>query len=217
MESAHKKMKIIIGIGCVSLILVIAIAIYVFFPQKTTISVYSDTQIVNLEKDGIKTEEFNKYLAAVSLLVNEEYEDIYGAEEIENIRMLDTAISHIHLSGEEIPDLNETGNYEYDANTINKIIQEINGLNIEKSIPVGNKYTYNEEKNVYVVSENNTITACEIIEIEEFSKKDNKIELTYKCYLGEKDSTYKIKAILVENSDYKYSKYFVNTIEKIAQ
>lgn len=216
MESTYKKMKIILYIGCISLILIIAMAIYVFYPNKSTLSVYSDEENISLEKDGIKTEEFNKYLLSISLLVNEEYEDKYGVEEIENIRMLDTAISYIHTL-EETPVLNEDGNYEYDANIINKIIQEMNGLNIEKNIPVGNKYTYNEEKNMYIVSEGNETITCTNIEIIEFSKKDNKIELVYKCNLGEKNSNYKIKAILVENSSYEYSKYFVNTIEKISQ
>lgn len=216
MESTYKKMKIILYIGCISLILIIAMAIYVFYPNKSTLSVYSDEENISLEKDGIKTEEFNKYLLSISLLVNEEYEDKYGVEEIENIRMLDTAISYIHTL-EETPVLNEDGNYEYDANIINKIIQEMNGLNIEKNIPVGNKYTYNEEKNMYIVSESNETITCTNIEIIEFSKKDNKIELVYKCNLGEKNSNYKIKAILVENSSYEYSKYFVNTIEKISQ
>lgn len=217
MEKSFKRMKLILIVCCALIILAILLSIYVFFPKKATVSVYSDNLSFNLEKEGIKADDFNKYLSIISLLVNEEYEDKYGAEEIENIRMLDTAIAYIHSKGENIPDLNETGNYEYDANTINKIIQETKGLNIEKNIPVGTKYTYNEEKNVYVVSENNTITTCEIIEIEEFSKKDNKIEVTYTCYLGEKDSTYKIKSILVENSEFEYSEYFVNTIEKISQ
>ena len=96
-------------------------------------------------------------------------------------------------------------------------IKEIKGIHIDKSIPVGVKYTYDETKNIYNVSENNTISACEVIEIEDFEKKGSKIEVRYKCHIGEKNSVYQIKAILVENSDYKYSKYFVNTIEKIAQ
>ncbi len=64
------------------------------------------------------------------------------------------------------------------------------------------------------------------VEIEDISKSDNKIEVCYKLAIFNQEQmaeyattqevlteTKKVKAIIICNTDYQYSKYFVNQIE----
>ena len=84
-----------------------------------------------------------------------------------------------------------------------------------------------QENNVYIKNkEADKIFHC--IDIEEIAKKDDKIEVTYKVavmtakqmseYMTGKETDfkeYKVKATIMNKSEYQYSKYFVSSIEKI--
>lgn len=229
-EKFKNSLKKTIIVIIVVLIFILIIGIYIFNSKKAQLSIYSNKEQGNMfQSIGMKEEEFKQYLSVFSLLVNEKYnQDGYDDKTLDNMRVLDTAISYIEeMSSYEVTQNNE-GLQTYEANIINEIAKEIKGMYISNNIDAGNLYTYDETQNVYIKNESEYTTVY-CTQIDEIEKKDGKIITTYKCIFPKDNElseyqennpieieTYTIKATIVENTDYEYSKYFISSIEKIS-
>jgi len=207
----------IVGVGAALIIFLIAISVGTLLSAKTSMSVFNkETTGFNLTKEGIKEEEFKKYLSVFSNLVKD-YQgfDIESVAEQDDIRKMDSAVLFLDSLDETYtPNYNENGQSEYDAKLINSIIEEINGVKINGNVANNRFYTYDEGKNVYVKIGGEQLVCAKIDSIDSFEKKGNKIDVVYTCNYGENE-IYKIKAVIVVNETFDNSKYYVNKIEKV--
>ncbi len=214
----HLK-KLSISIILVALVMIM-LSVYTLGSTKAQFSIYNSSKYTNnLQALGIEEEEFKKYLSMFGNLVNDKYD--------ENETILNTASYFMDnmYSAYEIK-INEVGMKYYDANIINEVVKEINGTYVKENIDGGQTYTYNIENNIYTQNQTQTeIPYC--IEITEISKNGEQIEVTYKLAMltneqmaeymtGKKVDfeTKTVKAIILNNTDYEYSKYFVSSIEE---
>lgn len=207
----------IVGVGAALIIFLIAISVGTLLSAKTSMSVFNkETTEFNLTREGIKEEEFKKYLSVFAILVKD-YQgfDIESAAEQDDIRKMDSAVLFLDSLDESYtPNYNENGQSEYDAKLINGIIEEINGVKINGNVSNNRFYTYDEGKNVYAKIGGEQLVCAKIDSIDSFEKKGNKIDVVYTCNYGENE-IYKIKAVIVVNETFDNSKYYVNKIEKV--
>lgn len=213
----RKNILKIVGVGFSLIVFLIIISVGTIRGAKTSMSVFNkQTTEFNLTKEGIKEEEFKKYLSVFAILAKE-YNgyDISSDAERDDIRKMDSAVLFLDSLDETYtPNYNEGGQSEYDAALINSIVEEINGVKINGNISNNKFYSFDEAKNVYVKIGGEQLVCAKIDSIDSFEKKGNKIDVVYTCNYGEND-VYKIKAVLVVNEAYDNSKYYVNEIEKM--
>lgn len=211
-----------LGMVVVLILLIIGgMAFYTLIDQKAELSIYTNVGYVdNLQALGIEENEFKEYLAVFGNLMDNEYN--------ENQRLLNMAthfMENLYSSYEVQTD--ENGFKSYDADRIKDIAKEVTGTYIKENIEEGEIYLYNKEKNAYMQNQViNRITYC--TEIKEITKQDDKIEVIYELAIMTKEQlveyqtgqavefeTRTIKAFVMNNRDYEYSKYFVSEIEEI--
>ena len=204
-----------------ALILISVLSLYTLSSAKAKLSIYDNNseEVNKLQALGINEEEFKTYLAIFGNLVIEDVN--------ENEKVLNMASNFIN----EIYPMSEEENAEsdlkcYDVNIVNKICKELKGQTIKENSNFEN-YVYDEEKNSYIQNKNtNKILVCN--QIDDIIKDNEKIEVTYELEVinsqeqleneESKDAKkYKVRAVILNNSDYEYSKYFVSNIEKIAE
>ncbi len=218
LKKQFKKFGIILGI---ILLFIIVLAIYTLGGKKAELSVYTNAEYSdNLQTLGIDENEFKEYLSVFGNLMDSQYN--------ENQRKLNMATNFMEnlYSSNELS-VSEKEKKSYDANHINNIIKEVQGTYIKTSIEDNEFYEYHPEDNTYLQKqERNRISHC--TEIHNIEKKRDQIEVTYSIHIMNKEQlaeyitgqatnfeTHKIKAVIMVNTDYEYSKYFVSTIEKI--
>lgn len=202
-------------------VVIIMLLIYILGSTKAKLSIYTSSEVTNnLQALGIEDEEFKQYLSVVGNLVDENYS--------QSQRILNTTIYFINnmCSSYEVQ-TNENGLKIYDAEVVNEIAKEINGAYVKEGFETGESYTYHKEQNIYEQNkELDKNPYC--IEIKEIAKNGDKIEVTYELaimtseqmaeYMTGKElefETHTVKAIIMNNTNYKYSKYFVSSIEEI--
>ena len=184
-------------------LLIIFLTFYILGVKKADLSVCSSESCENdLRALGIEETEFKEYLSIFSNLIN--------SEENDNIKKLDTATEFIDkmiaITQENID------NKTYESQMINQVVQELNGGYIEKNIQLGDKYYYDSENKVYIKNnENEEVPICK--EIKKIYQNGEKIEIEY---TAEQNGVVKnIKAIIMKNTDYEYSKYFLISISEL--
>lgn len=206
-----------LGIACIiSFVAIIILSVYTLGSTKAKLSIYENNEYSdNLELLGINEEEFKQYLAVFGNLLLEDND-----ENIKNLDLVTEFIDCMYPTYE-----GEVSEKTYDSAIVTEVAKEIRGTVIDKKVGFGESYTYNQENNVYT-KHKKTDRILHCIHIEEISKKDEKIEVIYKLaemtskqmseYLVGKETDfeeYKVKATVMINSEYQYSKYFVSNIE----
>lgn len=218
LKKSLKKLGIIL---ILMFVIIIILSVYTLGSTKATLSIYDNSGYENsVQTFGINEDEFKQYLSMVGNLISD------GANE--NLKTMNMATYFVdNMCASYEVEKNENGLKYYDADVINKVAEEVQGVYIKESLDAGSSYTYNKEQNIYVQnSESGKIPYC--INIENISKNGEKIEVTYKLammtsdqmakYLTGQDvdfGTYTVKAVVMINENYEYSKYFVSSIEKI--
>lgn len=191
-------------IGIISLsiiIIIIVLTIYILGFHKAELSVCNADEYENdLRMLGIDETEFKEYL---SIFAN--YVDF---EESNNVTNLDTVTGFI----DKMTAVNqeEFDSKSYDASVIDKVAEELNGSYIEKDIDANEKYSYDLQNNLLIKNvEENQFPSCK--EIKEVVQNGEKIEVEYIVEKDGKDK--KIKAVIMKNNNYEYSKYFLVSIK----
>lgn len=230
--------KLTITICILVFIIIIGLFIYIFHSNKATPDIYSeilsntskdanliDISEISLESKGINKEEFENYLSLFGRQVREYYtlED----KEEKNTLMLDSAVSFLTTlyMNEHVED----GILTYEADKINKIVTEMNGIYINKKLDVTEIYKYDEEKNVYIPQQLES-PGYLYIETVDINKIEDRIEAEFKVAFPEetdalkynnneqvKIETYTVKAVILENEEYEYSKYYVSSLEILSK
>lgn len=231
-------MKLTITITLIIIGIIIGFGVFIFSARNTETDIYSeilsntskdvnsiDVSEISLETKGIDKKEFESYLKLFGYLVRE-YPELVEKEE-KNTLMIDAAVNL----------LNTVYTYEYtvdgetafEADKINKIVREMNGQYINKNLEVKTRYKYDEEKNIYIPQEQET-TECLYLETISIVKEDDKIETEFKVSFPNEETlsnytnklpveieTYTVKAVVLENSEYEYSKYYVSDIKVVSK
>lgn len=211
-----KKLGIVLS---VLLVLVGGLAVYTLRDKKAELSIYTNAEYTdNLQALGIEEKEFKEYLSVFGNLVNKNYE--------EKERTMNMAVHFLeNMSSYEVQ-TNENGYRKYEAEIIDKIAQEVAGDVLKEEMNQSEIYEFHKEENQYVQKKDfDTIPYC--IEINEVSKKQDKIEVIYQLAIMTKEQmanyltgqrsdfeTHKIRLELMNNKEYEYSKYFVSCIEE---
>lgn len=216
LKKALKKL----GMAVVLIIFVmIGLSVYTLGSTKAELSIYENAEYEkNLQALGIEEEEFKEYLSLAGYLSQND-----GYEECLNMAtsFMDTLCSSYE------PEMAEDGTKSYDFNIINDILKEIIGDYIKGDGKENEYYKFDKEANLYVKNkELEEIPYC--LEIKEISKNDNTIEVTYDlAFMTPKERTeyianqnidvdkHTMKAIIMCNTDYTYSKYFISQIEEV--
>lgn len=184
------------------LIVITVLTIYTLGFYKADLSVCSSE---NYEDDlralGIEETEFREYLSVFSNLLND--------NEDENITILDTVTIFIDRM---IAIYQENTNAKtYDSKMLNQVAEELNGAYIDKNIAANEKYFYDADNKIYIKNEEEKeFPICK--EIKEISQNGEKIEVEYTVEQNKKEKN--IKAIIMKNSNFEYSKYFLVSIEE---
>lgn len=216
LKKSFKKLGIIFAVMGV---LIVILSVYTLSSTKTELSIYDKSECSNnLQALGINEDEFKKYLSIFGNLIIES-----SNENEQNLNMISEFIDEMCPIYEAIID--ESGLKCYDAEIVNNIAKELKGQGInKKSYDVNTNYIYNEEKNSYIQSKNlKEKTVCN--KIDNITKNGDKIDVTYELIVMDSEKLvseneenlkkYKVKAIILNNLEYEYSKYFVSDIEKI--
>jgi hypothetical protein len=210
-----KKLRNIIIIIIIFIIFFVA---KIFYSKKTELSICANVNDYNLESFGINQDEFEKYLSIFGNLIDEKYN-----EKQRKLNMAINFIENMYSSYEVIID--DNGLKIYNSDIVNKIISDVTGSYIEENFADGQNYLYNKEEKYY--KQNMPINRIpHFIKIDNISKENDKINVIYTVgfftneefasyMIGEgiKFEKYKVQAIIMENKDYEYSKYFVNDIK----
>ena len=201
LKKSVKKLGIIV---ILIFFIIIGLSIYTLGVSKADLSIYgAEEPKDNLQIYGINEEEFKQYLSLISL-VSEETDN--------NEKKLDLATNFMDI----VCPQDENSNL-YSLEKINAVLKDILGTEIKENTKISEKYTYNQTEKAYTkISKDLQLPKC--TEIKEISKNDEKIEVIYKCEIegeNEKNSSFKVKATILENSEYDYSKYFVSSIEQL--
>ena len=219
-KELKNNMKKLLLLIIIVLVIIVGLAKYIFISEKAELSVYaSNDEMTTLQALGINEEEMNKYLSVFGNLVDEKYS--------ENQRILNMATNYIEdmYSSYEIQ-TDEQDRKIFDASIIHSVAQEIQGTYIKDYIHDEKIYSYDAEQNRYIQNEVlNRIPYC--IKINDVSKNENEIRVEYTLAIMTPEQMaeysigneidlekYEVKAILMENSEAEYSKYFVSSIEK---
>ena len=215
----HLK-KVVIGLIIIILI-IIALLGYTLGGKKAELSMYTNAEYSdNLQTLGIDQNEFKEYLTVFANLIDDQYN-----EKQKMLNMATNFMENLYSSNEL--SIHENDKKNYDANHINNIIKEVQGTYIKTEIADGDFYQYQAEENVYVQNrEVDRVTNC--VEIDNIEKKGDNLEVIYTLNIVSKEQlaeymigqatnfeSYKIKAVIMFNTNYEYSKYFVHQIVKL--
>lgn len=210
-----KKLGIVL---CVLLVLVGGLAIFTLKNEKAELSIYTNAEYTdNLQALGIEEKEFREYLSVFGNLVAE--------NDSQKEKAMNMAVHFLeNMSSYEVQ-TDENGWKTYEAEVVDKIVQEVVGDFIKEEINSSEIYEFRKAENEYVQKKDlEKNPYC--VEIKEVSKKEEKIEVVYELammtkeqmaeYLtGQKEDlqTQTVKLELINNKEYEYSKYFVSHME----
>lgn len=215
LKKRYKKLGIAL---IVILFLIIALSVYTLCSKKAELSIYTNAEYTdNMQALGIEEEEFKQYLSVFGNLVDEK-----SNKSLQTLNMATKFIDDMCPTYEM--ETNDAGQKCYETSIINEVVKELNGEVIKENFDVtGSNYSYDNTGKIYIQNkESNKTPYC--IEIENITKNGDEIEVTYKLVFVEnnqiaveqekENEVHTIKAVIIKNVDYKYSKYFVKSIEK---
>lgn len=231
-------MKITIVATLIVIGIIIGFLIFVFSAKKTETDIYSeilsntsknandiDVSEISLETKGIDKTEFESYLKLFGYLVRQ-YPELTEKEE-KNTLMIDAAVRLLNTV--YTYEYSEDGVTVFEADKINQIVKEMNGEYVSKNLEVENRYKYDEEKNVYI-PQIQEFSDCLYLETASIKKDDDKIQAEFKVAFPNETEmsnytnklpveleTYTVKAVVLENLEYEYSKYYVSSIEVVSK
>lgn len=211
-----KRLKKFVPIPILLILGIIALSIYILGSNKAELSIYTSAETENkLQALGINEEEFKQYLSIAGYMLNDSNE--------EKLKLAANFIDTLCSAYEA--EVAEDGSKNYEKEMMNQVLKEMTGDYIKEDIDISQYYTYDEQTTVYTQIKNfEEKPYC--IEIEDISKNDDKIEVRYKLAILNNEQmaeyannqemqveTRKVKAVIICNSDYQYSKYFVSQVE----
>ncbi len=212
-----KRFKKLVFVLIFAIVAMLALAMYVLANTKAELSIYTSAQSENkLQALGINEEEFKQYLSIAG----------YMLEEGSNEKMLKMGSDFIDtLCSAYEAEMAENGTKSYDRERINQVLKELCGDYIKQEIEKCEYYAYDGQANAYTkIKEFEEKPQC--VQIEEISKNGNKVEVRYKLarlnpeqmaeYVTNQDvqlETKEVNAVIICNTDYQYSKYFISQIE----
>lgn len=213
-----KRFKKLIPVLIILVLCILALAVYILGSNKAELSIYTNAESENkMQALGINEDEFKQYLSIAGYMLGDSNE--------EKLKLATDFIDTLCSAYEA--EVSENGTQNYDKDMINHVLEEVTGNYIKEEIGQNEYYTYNEQTNVYTKIKQFEENPC-CIEIEDISKSDDKIEVVYQLAMMNSEQmaeymtnqnmeiqTKKIKAVIICNSDYEYSKYFVSTVEEV--
>lgn len=218
-KELKKRLNKLLLISVLIVVVLIALGVYILGSRKAELSIYTNAEYTdNLQALGINEEEFKQYLAVFGNLVSDSQD--------QTEKTLDMTIDFMtNLYSSYEVEINENGSKTYDAELISKISTELAGSYLSENMDEGQRYTYQKETNTYIQNQDKKNPYC--TKIDEISKNGEQIEVTYELafmspeqmaeFMTGKDmsfETQKVKAVIMNNTDYQYAKYFVSKIEK---
>ena len=237
-EELKRKTKRSVILFVIGIIIIIIGAIYISVSPNSKKNIYeeynAESEItagvskVYLQTKGINKEEIEKYLSVSAILRRVDLPtDIIEAEK-DNYKYMLVSTSFIKdVLGEEFL-VSETDNFNVvDATKVNSILKELFGKYIQNNLNVTNYYEYNEENVEYSIKGAEDCFSY-LVELSELEVNNGLIEVKFKNVFGNNEEitkyingekvsleTYELKASLMENETYDYSKYYINNIELI--
>lgn len=215
-KELKKKFKKLVLILAIFFIVIITLLGYTLGSKKANLSVYTSSDAeINMTALGINEDEFYSYLSIAGFCINENSKLELATYFIDN------------MCSQNATDDNGNGEKQYDKTLINDVLKEFCGEFIKSKLKDDDYYKYEEQSDSYVqIKELEKIPYC--LDIEEISKKDDDIEVIYKLALmtsnqmanfenekKEELEIHTVKATIMSNTDYKYSKYFISNIEEV--
>lgn len=210
------NLKKLTRIFVIILIVIVALLIYTLGSKKANLSIYTSSEASkNMSALGINEDEFYSYLSIAGFMLEQDSKLELATYFIDN------------MCSQHETDDNGNGQKLYEKDLVNDVLKEFCGEFIKSKLKDDEYYKYDEETNSYTqIKELNKIPYC--LSIEEISKDDNKIEVFYNLAMmtpiqmanfknenKEELDIHKIKATIMLNTDYKYSKYFISNIEEV--
>lgn len=212
-----KRFKKLVIVLILAIVAMLVLAMYVLANTKAELSIYTSAESEDkLQALGINEEEFKQYLSVAG----------YMLEEGSNEKMLKMASDFIDtLCSAYEAEVMENGTKIYEKEIVNQVLKEVCGDYIKQEIEKSEYYAYDGQANAYTkIKEFEEKPQC--VQIEEISKNGDKIEVCYKLarlnaeqmaeYTTSQDmqvEAKQVKAVIICNTDYQYSKYFVSQIE----
>lgn len=223
----------------VGIVVILLMLIYISISPKSKKTIYDEYNVsddmatgvskVYLETKGIKKEELEKYLSVAAILTRDNVnKDI---EEKENYIYMQTVINFLSdITGNELEENDETEEVTIEAKKVEDILKEFNAKYIKNNLNVTNFFEYVEDElgNKYYLVKNQEDFVSYLIEISDVQISGDLIEVTFKNVFGTNEEitklmnnekvsldTYEYKAIIKENLEYEYSKYYISEINVI--
>lgn len=212
-----KRFKKLVFVLIFAIAAMLVLAMYVLANTKAELSIYTSAESENkLQALGINEEEFKQYLSIAGHML----------EDGSNDKILKMASGFIDtLCSAYEAEMAENGVKTYDKEIVNQVLKELCGDYIKQEIQKSGYYAYDGQANAYTkIKDFEEKPYC--VEIEDISKNDNKIEVHYKMAIFNQEQmaeyainqelqveTKQVKAVIICNTDYQYSKYFVSTVE----
>lgn len=211
-----KKLSVLLVFVILAIVL---LSVYTLGFGKAELSLYTSAESQDkLQALGIGEDEFKQYLSIAG----------YRIQTNSDEKMLNMATDFIDtLCSAYEAEVSEDGTKSYDMDVIKEVSKEMTGTNFKGTIPENEFYQYHAETNMCTsMKEPSEKPFC--VNIKDVSKNDDKIEVTYELAVvtpeqmveystnGKLDlDTQTVKAVIICNSDYEYSKYFISSVEEV--
>lgn len=211
-----KKLSVLLVFVILAIVL---LSVYTLGFGKAELSLYTSAESQDkLQALGIGEDEFKQYLSIAGYRIQTDSDE----------KMLNMATDFIDtLCSAYEAEVGEDGTKSYDMDVIKEVSKEMTGTNFKGTIPENEFYQYHAETNMCTsMKEPSEKPFC--VNIKDVSKNDDKIEVTYELAVvtpeqmaeystnGKLDlDTQTVKAVIICNSDYEYSKYFISSVEEV--
>ena len=196
---------------------IVLLSVYTLGFGKAELSLYTSAESQDkLQALGIGEDEFKQYLSIAGYMIQIDSDE----------KMLNMATDFIDmLCSAYEAEVGEDGTKSYDMEIIKNVSEEMIGTYFKGTIQDNEYYQYHAETNMCTsIKESDEKPFC--VKIKDVSKNDDKIEVTYELAVvtseqmaeystnGKLDlDTQTVKAVIICNSDYEYSKYFISEVE----
>lgn len=209
-----KKLSVLLIFVILAIVL---LSVYTLGFGKAEVSLYASAESQDkLQALGIGEDEFKEYLSIAGYKLSADSDE----------KMFNMATDFIDtLCSAYQAEVGEDGTKSYDMDVLRDVLKEMTGTNLKGTIPENEYYQYHAETNSCTsLKEPSEKPFC--VNIKDISKNDDRIEVIYELAVmtpeqmaeystnGKLDlDTQTVKAVIICNSDYEYSKYFISEIE----
>lgn len=214
-----KRLKKISVLLILVILAMIVLSVYILGPNKAELSLYTSAESQDkLQALGIGEDEFKQYLSIAGYMIQTDSDE----------KVLKMATNFIDtLCSAYEAQVGENGTKSYDMDVIKNVSKEMTGTYFKGNIQENEYYQYHAETNLCTsIKELGEKPLC--VKITDISKNDDKIEVTYELAIVTPEQmaeystngnvnleTSTIKAEIICNRDYEYSKYFIRKVEEV--